>query len=366
MAIPKDVLVVTTSAVEGLKIKRYLKPVSAHIVAGTNLFSDFFASLSDVFGGRSQTYQRELTSLYDEAIERIKYAAYEIGANGIVGLSVDMDEISGKGKSMFMITAVGTAVIFEGEANTKAILPDSNNKFENVDVEKINTLRNKKAIIEKANSGDLILNDDVWNFITSNQVDEIFPFLLKKFSIVIANEQMSTSNSSSEKFYRSLIDYVDALPDEKKLDLLYNNIKEEPNGQIALKLSEIIKELDLLDFSRSVELLKSNNFQIQKRGLRVITYDKPFYNKQDIQDLKKIRDYIKAIFIERGKRTTKKQLLSKEKEVWICECGKTNDIDTYCIGCEQDIYGFKQNEMKPTKAANHIEQKVELISEYLQ
>ena len=125
MANPKDVLVVTTSTLEGVKIKQYLKPVSAHIVAGTNMFSDFFASFSDVFGGRSQTYQKQLTSLYAEAIERIKYAAYEVGANCIVGLSVDMDEISGKGKSMFMLTAVGTAVILHKEVSESRSLPQS-------------------------------------------------------------------------------------------------------------------------------------------------------------------------------------------------------------------------------------------------
>ena len=96
-----------------------MKPVSAHIVAGTNLFSDFFASFSDVFGGRSQTYQKQLSSLYNEAIERIKYAAFELGANCVVGLSIDMDEISGKGKSMFMLTAVGTAVVLEREVTEK-------------------------------------------------------------------------------------------------------------------------------------------------------------------------------------------------------------------------------------------------------
>src|SRR5947207_764071 len=98
MTNPKDILVTTTSSIEGLSVKQYLKPISAHIVAGTNLFSDFLASFSDVFGGRSQTYQKQLASLYSEAIERLKVAAYEIGANCIIGLNVDMDEISGKGK----------------------------------------------------------------------------------------------------------------------------------------------------------------------------------------------------------------------------------------------------------------------------
>src|SRR3546814_9582215 len=67
----------------------------------------------------------------DLAIERVKYAAYEIGANCIVGLSIDMDEISGKGKSMFMLTAIGTAVIIEKEVGEK-VLPKSDEKLENV------------------------------------------------------------------------------------------------------------------------------------------------------------------------------------------------------------------------------------------
>ena len=157
MANPKDVLVITTSSIDGLKIKRYLKPVSSHIVAGTNLFSDFISGLSDVFGGRSQTYQKQLVSLYNEAIERIKFVAYEVGTNCIVGLSIDMDEISGKGKSMFMLTAVGTAVILEKEIAEKNILSKSNEKFENVAVDRIDTLRKKKIIIRKAEEKNLIL-----------------------------------------------------------------------------------------------------------------------------------------------------------------------------------------------------------------
>ena len=143
MANPKDILVITTSSVEGLKIKQYLKPISAHIVAGTNLFSDFLASFSDVFGGRSQSYQKQLTSLYNEATDRIKLAAYEIGANCVIGLNIDLDEISGKGKSMFMITALGTAVILEKEEFLKSSPGITAEKLENVALDKIDTLRLK-------------------------------------------------------------------------------------------------------------------------------------------------------------------------------------------------------------------------------
>jgi uncharacterized protein YbjQ (UPF0145 family) len=364
MANPKDVLVITTSSIDGLKIKKYLKPVSAHIVAGTNLFNDFLGGLSDVFGGRSQTYQRQLVSLYNEAIERVKFAAYEIGANCIVGLSVDMDEISGKGKSMFMLTAVGTAVILEKENSEKTSLPKSIEKFENVAVDRVNELRTKKAIIEKANSGTLTLNEEIWSFITSNQVDEVFPYLLKSLSTILVNE---TNTEASENFYKLLVSYTDALPENKKLELLYDTIANETNERLIFKLAKIIKELNLFDFKKSLELLESDNFQAKKIGLRIVTYDKPFYNKQDIADLQTIKDYIQNNFGERGKRTIKKQLLSsKEKEVWTCECGKVNEMGEYCTNCNQDIYGFKSNEVKPLGAELYIEQKIELISEFVE
>jgi uncharacterized protein YbjQ (UPF0145 family) len=368
MANPKDILVITTSFPDGLKIKQYLKPISAHIVAGTNFFSDFFASFSDVFGGRSQTYQKQLASLYSEAIERIKFAAHELGANGVVGLSIDMDEISGKGKSMFMLTAIGTAVILEREPTEKTMLPKSDEKFENVGVDRINILRSKKTIIEKANSGYLDLNDETWSFITSNQVDEVFPYLIKKYSEYLPYEQASSDNpANSANFYKFLVAYIDTLPENKKIELLYNSIKIEKNEKVVLKLAVIIRDLNLFNFKDVMELLKNENFQTQKIGLLIATFDKPFYSKQDKIELQNIIDFVKVTFVERGKRTMKKQLLSsKEKEVWTCECGKTNDIDSNCNGCEQDIYGFKHNEMKPESASKYIGQRIELISDFVE
>jgi uncharacterized protein YbjQ (UPF0145 family) len=68
----KDILVTTTSSPEGYEIIEYIKPITAHVVAGTNLFSDFLASFSNVFGGRSNTYQKQLASINNETIERLK------------------------------------------------------------------------------------------------------------------------------------------------------------------------------------------------------------------------------------------------------------------------------------------------------
>jgi uncharacterized protein YbjQ (UPF0145 family) len=363
MANPKEILVITTSSFDGLTIKQYLKPISAHIVAGTNLFSDFFASFTDVFGGRSQTYQRQLSSLYAEAIERLKIAAYEIGANCIVGLKVDLDEISGKGKSMFMITAIGTAVMIEDnlDKRTKA---KTYEKVEIIGLDKLRALQEKREIIGNADENALELDDETWDFITRNQVYEVLDFILEKLKSLMPNP--NDTSGISEEFYKKLLSYIDALPEDKKNQLLYDNVANNQSEQVRTKLYEIIEDLQLLNLDQIIEILDNTEFEKQKKALKILNSDKPFYNKIDLEKLSTLRNSIEKKFPERGKRSTKKQFLSsKEKEVWVCECGNTVELDKYCGGCKRDIYGFTSHEMSPPRAIEAIDEKIDLITEFI-
>lgn len=103
-------IITTTSNVEGAHIEEYLQLVSVNVVIGTNFFSDWMASITDIFGGQSSTYQRKLDSVYEEAIKQMEKKASKLGADAVVGLKMDFGEVSGKEKSMFMVSAVGTAV----------------------------------------------------------------------------------------------------------------------------------------------------------------------------------------------------------------------------------------------------------------
>lgn len=106
-------IITTTNNIENYSIKRYLGVVNANIVIGANFFSDFAASLTDVFGGRSNTYQNKLNTIYKEVMAELKAKAKSFQADAIVGLHIDFDEVSGGGKSMFMVSASGTAVMIE-------------------------------------------------------------------------------------------------------------------------------------------------------------------------------------------------------------------------------------------------------------
>lgn len=358
MISPKDILVTTASRFDGFMTLGHFRPVSSHIVAGTNFFSDFLASFSDVFGGRSQTYRSQLTSLYNDAIEQLKVAAWELGANAIVGLHVDLDEISGKGKSMFMVTATGTAVLLDtGPRKVNRTLDE---KLENVSIERIRELRHRKELVDQANSDSLVLDVENWGFITDNQVYEVFDFVIRRLEASMAKAKDDPSNLS--KFYHQTLAYIGSLPLERQVSLLYGKLGELAEGQLLEKIFDLIRDLYLLEFSEVESLLGSDNFEIQKRGLRVLTFDKKFYNRDDVTALKGFSDSIQTLFPERYTRTFKKQLLSsKEKEVWTCDCNSSVEVGKICGNCKHDIYGFRASEVQPPVTISKIEEKIGLI-----
>lgn len=124
-------IVTTTNNIEGYTVKRYLGVVNANVVIGTNLFSDIAASLTDVFGGRSGSYKSKLNTIYDEVMKELTEKAKSYHADAIVGLHVDFDEVSGGGKSMFMVSASGTAVTLEKNIENRYYIYDLLEKITN-------------------------------------------------------------------------------------------------------------------------------------------------------------------------------------------------------------------------------------------
>ena len=104
------VIVTTTPAVEGRRITSYQGIVTGEAIMGANIFKDLFAGIRDIVGGRSATYERELRRAREIAMEEIKTAAAEMGANAVVGVDLDYETV-GTNASMLMVTISGTAVV---------------------------------------------------------------------------------------------------------------------------------------------------------------------------------------------------------------------------------------------------------------
>jgi len=93
----------------GAKIERYLGVVNGEAIIGANIFRDLFSSVRDVVGGRAGGYERALAGARDAALDELKRAAKELGANGIVGIDFDY-EVLGETNGMMMVCVSGTAV----------------------------------------------------------------------------------------------------------------------------------------------------------------------------------------------------------------------------------------------------------------
>ena len=103
-------LVTTTNTVEGRTIAEYRGIVAGEAVMGANIFRDLFASIRDIVGGRSGSYEKELNKARSIAIEEMAAEAAELGANAVIGVDIDYETVGDK-SSMLMVTAAGTAVV---------------------------------------------------------------------------------------------------------------------------------------------------------------------------------------------------------------------------------------------------------------
>ena len=100
-------IITTSPIIENRTITEYLGPIISNEVLGVNVISDSIASFSDFFGGSSGTYRGKLEDLKRTVLNDLRSQALR---DAIVGFSIAINEISGKGKQMFMATATGTAV----------------------------------------------------------------------------------------------------------------------------------------------------------------------------------------------------------------------------------------------------------------
>ena len=103
----EDILIVTTNDVPGYEITQVHGEICGLIARARNVFSNVGASMRTVFGGEARGYTQLLMDSRNEAIERLREAAREQGANAVVAMRFDCNEIAGV---MSEVAAYGTAV----------------------------------------------------------------------------------------------------------------------------------------------------------------------------------------------------------------------------------------------------------------
>lgn len=102
----------TTPSIEGKRILEYKGIVVGEVISGVDFVKDFAAGLTNIFGGRSGSYEGELIEARETALREMQSRAIALGANAVVGVDIDY-EVLGQANNMLMVTVSGTAVVIE-------------------------------------------------------------------------------------------------------------------------------------------------------------------------------------------------------------------------------------------------------------
>jgi uncharacterized protein YbjQ (UPF0145 family) len=104
-------LITTTDVIQGSVIHSYLGVVTAEVVYGSNFLRDFLASIRDIVGGRTGSYERLFEEGQRKALEELEQRAQRLGADAVIGIAVDTGTINvDQSGVLLVITATGTAV----------------------------------------------------------------------------------------------------------------------------------------------------------------------------------------------------------------------------------------------------------------
>lgn len=332
----KRVFISTTNTVDNGKIKAFYGVVSSHIVAGTGFLTDLAASFSDLFGGRSGAYQRQLESLYDDALDDISSKTSQLGGNCILGLRIDLDNISGKGMSMFMITAVGTAAKVEfdepiqpagtTETITSAVLVNEIAK------------RSILQILDETSSNQLPLkfHSKHWETILKYpDNDYILPLTRRFFENA---KDISDYNLSFRKNYGHFIQMVDR---QHVVKAVYEGMTDEESISAA---SSLIREHYLFDAKSILSLLKEGH---TNQVLTILKAEQPSYTKNDLYDMEAVLDALDNLPDVGKKEVVKGGMFSKDGEKYVCQYGHKNNPDVeFCNDCGENIKGLTRDDIE--------------------
>jgi len=105
-----DVLVTTLEAPPGYRVVRVLGVVSGSSTKARGLGGDILAGLRNLVGGEVTEYTELLEAAREEALERLKRRARELGANAVLGVRLATSAIS---QGVSEVVWYGTAAVVE-------------------------------------------------------------------------------------------------------------------------------------------------------------------------------------------------------------------------------------------------------------
>lgn len=103
-----QILVSTMNDIPGYEVIAVYGEVFGLVARARNVFSNIGASFRTITGGEARGYTKLLSDSRDQSVDRLREAAYARGANAVIAMRFDCNEIA---DMISEVAAYGTAVV---------------------------------------------------------------------------------------------------------------------------------------------------------------------------------------------------------------------------------------------------------------
>ncbi len=103
-------ILVASSEIAGKKIVKTIGLVKGNTIRARHLGKDIIAGLKNIVGGEIEEYTKLMAEAREQALDRMKAVAEEMGANAVIDLRFSTSYIMGMASE---ILVYGTAVVVE-------------------------------------------------------------------------------------------------------------------------------------------------------------------------------------------------------------------------------------------------------------
>lgn len=339
----KEVLLTTTTSIPNYEVIESKGLVFANVVLGTNFFSDFAASITDTFGGTSDTYQSKLDKIYREVIDKLKNKSLELGCNAIIGFKIDFDEISGKGVSMFMVNAVGTACKAKPSPIEKR--DDNSPYFDKTDMEI--AIKQHRILDGIKSRKEPVLSEEAIDYLLDYPTNEIVEDLLDYYYVVKVEggnghltggmyvaDSTPTRVSTNIQFIN---EYIGLVLDDNVVEKVYSRFSDN-----ELYYS-IIEKNDIFDSKQVLRIAEQDPI----KALKLLGISKESYSKEDIKYFKQIVSKYENLPNRGTFKMSKGGMFSPSTNQYVCENGHVNDEGVeFCKKCGKNIQGLTKKDVQ--------------------
>jgi len=318
---------------ESPNLERNFGIISTNVIAGTGLFSDIAASLTDVFGGSSESYKKQFDWITKTALEDLKSKSRAIGGNGIMGLRIDTNELSGKGKQMLMITVYGSAIKLRNDKKLSEA-PEISQKRDVISVEEFVSFRKEKDRLEnlkKQSLNDIFTREDIAECTSLHCIKIILDKLFDAKNTIPFDNNIHHINS-----------WLRQINPEAIIDILNSYISSTAriSPLVLDKFNLIFESVRISDYKLIEALLQKPDRSSRRLGLSLVSMTKLSYSRSDIDE------YMNAIELINNMTPAEeyvKKSLTSSKMVWNCANEHIVDAeDDVCRECGLDKFGLKE------------------------